>query len=344
MTRGGLLAVAAAVTFGITAPLIKKLGVGAGPFPTATLLYAGAALGSAGGAWRKSSAEAPLRGRHVPRVVAVALAGALVAPALLAWGLQHTSGTNASLLLNFEAAFTVLLGWRLYHEHLGSRVLVALALMLAGGACLVAVPATSSVGIGWGSVAVVLATFGWAVDNALTRPLADFDPMAVVKWKSALGATLGLALALALGEPFPTASNSAGLLVCGAVGYGLSLRFYLLAQRRVGAGRTGSIFALAPFIGATVAWAMGERVVGSPTLVAALLFGVGVYLHLTEKHGHGHSHEPTEHEHKHRHDDGHHDHRHDPAVAGEHSHEHRHDARRHDHPHGPDAHHRHDHT
>ncbi len=342
--RGGLLAVAAAVTFGATTPLVQRLGMNVGPFPTAMLLYAGAALASVRRLGPRRAHEASLRPRDALRLLAVALAGALFAPACLAWGLQHTSGASASLLLNFEAAFTVLLGWRLYHEPLGRRIVLALTLMLAGGACLVAAQRTYPRDLGWGAFAVVLAALGWAADNALTRPLADFDPVAVVRWKSALGATLALSLALVLKEPFPRLVNLAGLLACGSVGYGVSLQLYLLAQRRVGAGRTGSIFALAPFIGASVAWAMGDRSVGVSTLVAALLFGAGVCLHLTEKHGHGHSHEPTEHEHAHAHDDGHHDHPHDPVVSGPHSHRHRHDARKHDHPHGPDAHHQHGHA
>ncbi len=148
--RGGILAVAAAVTFGATTPVVKRLGMNVGPFPTAMLLYAGAALASVRGFGPRRSHEASLRPQNALRVLAVALAGALFAPACLAWGLQHTSGASASLLLNFEAAFTVLLGWRLYHEHLGRRIVLALTLMLAGGACLVArtanLPARSRVG------------------------------------------------------------------------------------------------------------------------------------------------------------------------------------------------------
>jgi drug/metabolite transporter (DMT)-like permease len=341
---GSLLAVLAAVTFGITTPLIQKLGSEAGPFPTATLLYAGAALVSVRRRDRRSLREAPLQRHHLPRLLLVALVGAVMAPVCLAWGLQHTTGTSASLLLNFEAAFTLLLGWCLYQEPLGARVALALLAMLAGGACLVIVQPTGSWGLGWGALAVVIAALGWAVDNAITRPLADFDPVEVVRWKGTLGATLGLALSFALKQPFPKPWSSVGLLVCGAIGYGLSLRFYLLAQRRVGAGRTGSIFALAPFIGASVAWGAGERGTVIPTVGAMVFFGIGVYLHVTEKHGHAHAHEPTEHEHAHRHDDGHHDHRHDSHVAKVHSHRHRHDALHHEHPHAADAHHQHGHS
>ena len=41
---GAWLAVLAAVSFGVTAPLVKIAGVGAGPFITAALLYLGAAI------------------------------------------------------------------------------------------------------------------------------------------------------------------------------------------------------------------------------------------------------------------------------------------------------------
>jgi hypothetical protein len=134
-----------------------------------------------------------------------------------------------------------------------------------------------------------------------------------------------------------------GLLAVGATGYGLSLRLYLLAQRAIGAARTGSVFAFAPFVGALGALALGDRSGSLWTLAAALLMGVGIVLHLAERHGHAHAHEALTHEHAHRHDDGHHDHAHQAMPVGAHSHEHRHEPVRHAHPHVPDAHHTHTH-
>lgn len=344
IAEGASLAVLAALLFGITTPIIQKAGADAGPFPTAMLLYAGAVLATV--PWRRGSSrrEAPVRKRHAARLLAVALFGSVVAPACFAWGLQRTSGTSASLLLNFEAAFTVFLGWRLYGEGTPRRVVVAACLMVLGGGVLVMARTPTSRGVGWGAGAIVLATLGWALDNALTRPLANLDPVQVVRWKGALGACLCLLASLALGEAFPRSGHVIALLACGATGYGLSLRLYLLAQRRIGAGRTGSVFALAPFIGAAVAWGLGERASTLPTVAAALLFALAVYLHVTEKHEHRHTHDCIEHEHAHRHDDGHHDHVHDPEVALQHSHPHTHEPRTHEHAHGPDTHHGHRHA
>jgi drug/metabolite transporter (DMT)-like permease len=343
LLRGGGLALLAAVAFGVTTPLIQRFGKGAGAVPTAAALYAGAALASLE-PWSSAQArEAPLRRSHLPRLLLVALVGAFFAPICLTWGLEHIDATSASLLLNFEAVFTVLFAVCLYREAIGRRVALALTAMLAGGALLVLNGDSAGHGFGLGGAAVILATVGWALDNALSRPLADLSPTQVVRWKGALGALLGLVLALVLRQPFPAAGPLVLLLICGASGYGLSLRLYLRAQRAIGAGRTGSIFAVAPFVGAAAAWALGDRAAGPWTGGAALLFGIGVALHLTESHAHRHTHQPLDHEHAHRHDDGHHDHHHEPPVSGEHSHPHSHDARVHEHAHGPDIHHRHEH-
>ncbi|HEY8090946.1 MAG TPA: DMT family transporter [Polyangiaceae bacterium] len=336
---GGLLALLSAAAFGASAPLVQRFGHDVGPFTTAALLYVGAALASVS---LRRSGDAPLRGGALGRVAVVALLGAVVAPVCLAWGLQRTSGVTAALLLNLEALFTVLLAWAIWREPIGPRVGLAALAMASGGALLVVDGRILSAAAGWGALAVVAATVAWAADNVVGRPLADRDPARVVRAKGSMGAVVSLLLARATGEPWP-AWTALALVVCGAVGYGFSLRLYLRAQRTLGAARTGSVFAAAPFLGAVLAWTLGERAAGLPTLAAGALCAFGVALHLTETHGHAHTHAPEEHEHPHRHDDGHHTHTHDVLPEGEHSHPHRHDPVSHAHPHGPDLHHRHEH-
>jgi hypothetical protein len=158
-----------------------------------------------------------------------------------------------------------------------------------------------------------------------------------------MGALLTTALALAVREPMPTLGRGLALLAIGATGYGLSLRLYLLAQRAFGAARTGSVFAFAPFIGAFLAIALGDRSLSIGMAAGGVLMLAGVALHLAESHAHEHTHETVEHEHSHTHDDGHHNHGHEPIPMGSHSHQHRHEPVRHSHPHVPDAHHGHRH-
>ena len=336
--RGGLLALLAAALFGISTPLVQRFGAGLGAFTTAALLYAGAAaVGML--SLRSAAHEARLQKADAPRLLAMAGFGAALGPVALAWGLQHTSGTSASLMLTLEALFTATLAWRLYGETMDRRVWAAMLLLLLGGMALVMDQGLQGGVQLLGLLAVLLATMAWGVDNTLSRGLAERDPSQVVMAKAVLGAAATALLAALSAEPLPSALAALGLFAVGATGYGLSLRFYLLAQRAFGAARTGSVFAFAPFIGAAVAFAFGERSAGWLMVLGGGFMLAGVLLHLAESHGHEHAHEAMEHEHAHRHDDGHHTHTHDVMPTGSHSHLHFHEPVTHAHPHAPDVHH-----
>jgi len=340
--RGGGFALVAATLFGVSTPLLQRAGDGVGALSTAALLYGGAAM--VGALSRQPvHREARLQRADLPRLLAMAFFGAAIGPVALAWGLQRTSGTSASLMLTLEALFTAVLAWRLYHETMDRRVWAAMALLLAGGIVLILDQQRGGGMQLWGLLAVAVATAAWGVDNTLSRGLAERDPSQVVMVKGALGATATALLALGFGEPLPSLAAALGLFAIGATGYGLSLRFYLLAQRAFGAARTGSVFAFAPFIGAALALMLGDRSASGMMALGSALMLAGVVLHLAESHGHEHAHEALEHEHAHRHDDGHHNHRHQPMPVRAHSHRHRHEPLHHAHPHVPDVHHAHRH-
>lgn len=340
--RGGLLALSAAVLFGISTPLVQRFGFGVGAFVTAALLYLGAA--AAGALLRQRvEREARILSGDFPRLLAMAATGAVIGPVALAWGLQRTSATSASLMLTLEALFTAVLAWRMYHETMDRRVWMAMLLLMVGGVLLILNQGRDGGAGVLGLLAVMLATAAWGLDNTLSRTLAERDPGQVVLAKAVLGAIATSMLAVGFGESLPTLGAALGLIAVGAAGYGLSLRFYLLAQRAFGAARTGSVFAFAPFIGAALAVALGDQSISLLMAAGSVLMLAGVVLHLVESHGHEHGHDVMEHEHAHRHDDGHHEHAHNPVPPGEHSHLHRHEPLWHAHPHVPDTHHAHRH-
>jgi drug/metabolite transporter (DMT)-like permease len=344
VARGVGLASIAALLFGVTAPFLKIASRDVPVFVTASLLYLGASLS----AWllillrrQRPPVRKVLRRGVLARLALVALFGAVCAPALLVAGLARTDGSTAALILVLEAPFTVVLARLFFREHLGRRVFAAIVLVTIGALVLgMGAPARgSAVGV----VLVAAAALAWALDNLVSRTLADADPGLIVALKGAVGGTAAALAALGIHEALPAAARVAALMGIGAVGYGVSLQFYLRAQAIVGAARTASVFAAAPFIGAFVALLLGAA---SPTWhlpVAAMLMLVGVALHALERHAHAHTHQPIEHEHAHRHDDGHHTHRHDPMPIGPHSHGHRHDRVTHVHEHSEDLHHRHEH-
>lgn len=236
--RGGLLALTAAVLFGVSTPLVQRAGESIGAFTIACLLYLGAAL--MGALVREPvEREAALRRTDLLRLGWMALFGAVIGPVAMSWGLQHTSGTSASLMLALEAVFTALLARVLYREVMDRRVWLALLLLLGGAMVLIADRSEHSGMQLLGLLAVLAATASWGVDNTLSRTVAERDPGQVVLAKSAMGAVATAALAVAASGYVPSSGQTLALLAIGAGGYGLSLRFYLLAQRAFGAARTG---------------------------------------------------------------------------------------------------------
>src|SRR5204863_368558 len=109
-----------------------------------------------------------------------------------------------------------------------------------------------------GAVFVAGAMLAWALDNTLSRTLADRDPLSVVAWKGVLGGVFSAGVAAIVGDAVPDVRAALAIAGIGAVGFGLSLVLYLRAQALIGAARTASVFAAAPFVGSVVALALGE--------------------------------------------------------------------------------------
>lgn len=344
-TRGALYGLTAAALLGVSAPLAKLL---LGSIPAvllAGLLYLGAALGLfAVQPFTRRTAEAALERKDISKLVVVVVAGGVVAPTLMLFGLSRVSALTGSLLLNLEAPFTMLVALAVFGEHLGRDGLIASALII-GGAVVLRLEPGAFAGDTLGVLLLAAACVCWAIDNNVTQRLSLRDPFAIMRVK-ALGAGVSntaLGLIFMHGElAAPTQIGAA--LVLGSLSYGASVVLDAYALRHIGAAREAAYFATAPFMGAMISvLLLGEPLAGLDVIAMALM-GLGVFFMLRERHGHVHVHDAIEHEHVHVHD-GHHEHEHvfgDPEGEP-HSHKHRHAALTHDHPHVSDIHHRHRH-
>jgi drug/metabolite transporter (DMT)-like permease len=340
--RGILLGLAAAVSFGISAPLAKRLLDDVGPLMLAGLLYLGAFV-ALSAVPSRAGTEARLRRSDLPRLTAMILAGGVVAPVLLLLGLERVSGIAGSLLLNLEGPLTILVGVAVFREHL-SRPAAAGALVVFAGATTLGVGSGGAEADWIGIALVAAACASWALDNNLTQSLTVRDPRAVVRVKAGVAGAFNVSLALLVGEGFPSAAIVVGALALGAVSYGLSVYLDALALRALGAAREAAVFAVAPFAGALFAPVVLPESLTLQDVAAGALMAVGVALLLREHHEHRHRHEPLEHDHVHTHD-AHHRHGHPAGIdPGEpHAHPHLHDEIEHSHPHVSDVHHRHSH-
>jgi drug/metabolite transporter (DMT)-like permease len=195
-----------------------------------------------------------------------------------------------------------------------------------------------------GSLAITCACLCWAIDNNLTRKIAASDSLFIASSKGLVAGIVNISLALAIGLALPAWSKASYALLVGFLGYGVSLVMFVLALRGLGTARTGAYFSTATFIGAAIAIIFFHEPTSTLFWIAAVLMGIGVWIHLTEIHEHTHTHESLFHSHRHTHDK-HHQHDHDFSWDGKepHTHFHQHKPITHSHHHYPDIHHRHKH-
>jgi drug/metabolite transporter (DMT)-like permease len=258
-------------------------------------------------------------------------------------GLARTDAAAASLLLTLESAATALMAWFIFHENFNRRVALGMICLTAGAVALAwsGTPTLESI---MGPVAIIGACIMWGLDNNLTRKVSLADPLQIAKLKGLVAGPVNVALGLWTGSTLPSAFDALLAGMVGFLGYGVSIAFFVIALRHLGAARTGAYFSTAPFLGAVVAvFALGESVT-IQLLMAGGLMGLGVSLHLTERHEHRHTHQPLAHTHSHLHDEHHrHQHSSEDPPGEPHTHAHEHGWLDHTHPHVPDMHHQHRH-
>jgi drug/metabolite transporter (DMT)-like permease len=346
LAPGIAAALGAALLFGASTPLAKQLLRDTPPMLLAGLLYLGSGLGlSAARLVRDRGWRTPPMSRSEWLWLLLAIGfGGVLGPLLLMLGLARSSASSASLLLNLEAVFTALLAWIGFRENTDRRVVLGMALIVAGAAVLGARGAAHALGFGSGAPLIVLACLCWAFDNNLTRTVSASDAVFLAGLKGLAAGIVNTGLALLLGARLPAAAGLAASLALGLLGYGVSLVLFVLALRDLGAARTGAYFSTAPFMGAAIAVLAFAEHPGPAFWLAAILMASGVWLHLQERHEHAHTHPPVLHTHRHIHDEAH-QHPHDCDWGGRepHTHEHAHALLTHSHAHYPDIHHRHPH-
>lgn len=347
--RSASPALAAALLFGASTPLAKLLVGNVPPLLLAGLLYLGSGLGLATlllvRCVRNPAAVAELR---IPRaewpwLLGAILFGGVLGPALLMWGLTHTDGATASLLLNVEGVLTAVLAWVVFKENADRQIVLGMVAIVAGGVLLSWEPGGGT--LSDGALLIVGACLAWAIDNNLTRKVSTNDAMLVACLKGLLAGACNTGLASASGAQFPQGPAMSAAIVVGFLGYGLSLTLFVVGLRNLGTARTGAYFSIAPLFGVVISLLVWPQVPSALFWPAAGLMAVGVWLHVRERHEHEHTHDVQQHAHRHLHDE-HHRHRHDFPWEGDepHVHAHRHEVLTHKPPHFPDIHHRHGHS
>ena len=277
-------AILAAALYAISTPVSKLLLQNVPPTMVAAFLYLGAGVGMGlmmlmRYRFKKGVKEERLTRSDVPYAAAM-VALDIAAPILMMYGLRINSAANTALLNNFEIVATALIALLFFREKVGQRLWMAIVLVSVASILLSldGSSAADALRFSKGSLLVLGATVCWGLENNCTRRIADKDPMEIVTVKGFGSGSGALSIALSLGEAFPMWGHLVILLMLGFVAYGLSIFFYTHAQRGIGAAKTSTYYALAPFIGAFLSVIILGEPIGWIFIVATIVMAVGCWL------------------------------------------------------------------
>ena len=201
----------------------------------------------------------------------------IAAPISLLFGLTMTTAANASLLNNFEIVATAIIALLIFKEAISARLWLGI-LFVTASCALLSFEDISSLQFNAGSLFVLLACVLWGIENNCTRALSSKDPLEIVMVKGIFSGLGSVMIGLICGERILHLWTIPLVLLLGFVAYGLSIYYYVYAQRLLGAARTSAYYAVAPFIGAFLSLIIFREVPGVLVLAALALMAVGAWL------------------------------------------------------------------
>ena len=279
------LAILAAALYALSSPFSKLLLQEIPSAVMAGLLYLGAGFGMSvirlvQKAAGTSSSEKKLTKSDLPYTVGMVLLD-ILAPLFLMYGLTMTTAANASLLNNFEIVATSLIAMLVFREKISKRLWAAVSLVTLAS-ILLTVEDAGSFRFSLGSLFVLLACICWGFENNCTRKISGKNPLQIVMIKGFGSGTGSLLIALAIGQRLPGLPYIVCAMVLGFVAYGLSIYCYIYAQRTLGAARTSTYYAVAPFIGTALSLIIFREPPDIIFLIALVIMALGAYLAATD--------------------------------------------------------------
>ncbi len=281
MNKAIFYAILAAALYALNAPVSKLLLQNVPPTMMAGFLYLGAGIGMAVMGLVRSQTghgkqELRLTKKDFPYTLGM-VALDIAAPILLMIGLKRTTAANASLLNNFEIVATSLIALLVFREKIGKRLWTAIGLITLSS-ILLSVEDASSFQFSFGSLFVLAACICWGLENNCTRCLSKSDPLEIVVIKG-FGSGIGsVIIGLVVGETLPLFSDILKILLLGFVAYGLSIYFYVYAQRDLGAAKTSAYYAIAPFIGVALSFIIFREIPGVLFFIALAIMIAGTWM------------------------------------------------------------------
>ena len=287
--RGIALAILAAFCYSISSPLSKLILGFISPTLMAGFLYLGAGLCMLmifliRLIFRKNIIkEKKLSKKDIPYILGMVLLD-IAAPILMMYGLEKTTAANASLLNNFEIVITSLVALLLFKEKISKRLWLGIGAITLS--CIIlSFESIEAFEFLIGSLLILLAAICWGFENNCTRKISSSDPLEIVLIKGLCSGTGSIIIGFCIGERIDVSNiwPIFASLGVGIAAYGLSIFFYIYAQRFIGAAKTSAYYAINPFVAVIFSLLIFLEVPTWQYWIALIIMILGAWLASSDK-------------------------------------------------------------
>ena len=276
-------AILAALLYAFSTPFSKILMEKIPPTFLAGFLYLGAGFGMffIPQTTRHDKKAERLTHSDIPYMIAMIILD-IIAPILLMISINNSSAETVSLLNNFEIAATSVIALVIFKERISGRLWTGIILITLAS-ILLSLTDIYSLSFSIYSLLAILACICWGFENNCTKKLSHSEPIKVVIVKGLGSGTGALIVAFLSGDKLSYTPYILLAFLLGFVAYGLSIFFYIRAQRYIGAAKTSAFYALAPFISALISLILFQKIPGLLFISAFILMATGAYFTIEKK-------------------------------------------------------------
>lgn len=208
----------------------------------------------------------------------------IAAPILMMYGLEKTTASNASLLNNFEIVITSLVALLIFKEKISKRLWLGIGAITLS--CIIlSFESIEAFEFSIGSLLILLAAICWGFENNCTRKISSSDPLEIVFIKGLCSGTGSIIIGFCIGERIDISNlwSIFASLGIGIVAYGLSIFFYIYAQRFIGAAKTSAYYAINPFVAVFLSLILFLEIPTWQYWVALIIMILGAWLASSDK-------------------------------------------------------------
>ena len=274
-----IFAVLAAALYALSTPFSKVIMNEIPPSFMAGFLYLGAGTGMLiTNAFRKDTTASVKAFSHsdIPYLIGMVVLD-IIAPIMLMLALTASPAANISLINNFEIVATSVIALIIFREKISGKLWTGIGFITIASIML-SFEGIESLTFTRQSVYALIACLAWGFENNCTRKLSSGDPMKIVVIKG-LGSGVGaIIVALCAGEQLVVSAFIIYSLLLGFIAYGLSVFFYIKAQKELGAAKTSAYYAVSPFIGALLSLIIYRSLPNLLFLLSCMIMVIGTVI------------------------------------------------------------------